>query len=195
MQHSSKKNPCPICQRIKDDKCRWDEEFILCYFGDEYAPPNKLSLGDTVKVDGLDWALVKTTAGFSGGSYCFVRHRPLFNAAGLSTQERERELKRKITCAQGAEIAFSDLRKIYQKCLGMPEPESMRLDEINFYKRISLKANMRARKLRRFISRNKRYVKRANYYSSALELWEKQSRYQLDGILYFERVYLGGDLF
>lgn len=30
-QHSSKGHPCPLCGRVKDNDCRWNEEVVLCH--------------------------------------------------------------------------------------------------------------------------------------------------------------------
>lgn len=31
LHHSSKKSPCPVCDRDKDDKCTWDGTYIYCF--------------------------------------------------------------------------------------------------------------------------------------------------------------------
>jgi hypothetical protein len=71
MQHSSRRAPCPICQRDSDDKCRWSETRIFCYNGDSFSPPQYLKLGDKIKVHGIEWKLFSFSAGFSGNSYAF----------------------------------------------------------------------------------------------------------------------------
>ena len=30
-QYSGKGKPCPICNRTKDDDCRWNDEVVLCH--------------------------------------------------------------------------------------------------------------------------------------------------------------------
>lgn len=72
MKHSSRRNPCPICGRDKDDKCRWNDEFILCYAGDSFSPPGYLKLGDKIKVGQERYALCSQVSGFAGNSYCFA---------------------------------------------------------------------------------------------------------------------------
>jgi hypothetical protein len=72
MKHSSRHNPCPICGRDKDDKCRWNDEFILCYAGNTFSPPGYLKVGDRVKVNQQTYALCSESSGFAGNSYCFA---------------------------------------------------------------------------------------------------------------------------
>jgi hypothetical protein len=72
MKHSSRRNPCPICGRDKDDKCRWNDEFILCYAGNTFSPPGYLKVGDRVKVNQQTYALCSESSGFAGNSYCFA---------------------------------------------------------------------------------------------------------------------------
>jgi hypothetical protein len=72
MQHSSRRNPCPVCNRNKDDKCRWSNTRIYCYVGDSFAPPRNLQLGDRIKIAGELWKLFSYQSGFAGTSYAFA---------------------------------------------------------------------------------------------------------------------------
>ena len=76
---SGKKNPCPICGRIKDDKCAFKSDIIHCYCGVTNSPPN-LKLGEIIHINygsTRDWALVKKNAGFSGNHCIFIPNKPL----------------------------------------------------------------------------------------------------------------------
>ena len=79
---SSRKNPCPICDRSKDDKCAWNSEVIHCYNGSSNYPPQNLTLGEVVELD-IPWALVKKNAGFSGNHWIFIPDKPIGNAKPL----------------------------------------------------------------------------------------------------------------
>ncbi len=79
---SSRKNPCPICDRSKDDKCAWNSEVIHCYNGSSNYPPQNLKLGEVVELD-IPWALVKKNAGFSGNHWIFIPDKPIGNAKPL----------------------------------------------------------------------------------------------------------------
>lgn len=71
--HSSAKSPCPCCRRIKDDKCRWNEEFLFCYFGDLFHPPTNLQKGALVELGGISWKMIRQNGGFAGQSAVFCR--------------------------------------------------------------------------------------------------------------------------
>ena len=77
---SGRKNPCPICDRTKDDKCAWNSSVIHCYQGVTNYPPRNLKLGGIVQINygsTRDWALVKKDAGFSGNHWIFIPNKPL----------------------------------------------------------------------------------------------------------------------
>ena len=77
---SGRKNPCPICDRTKDDKCAWNSSVIHCYDGVTNYPPRNLKLGGIVQINygsTRDWALVKKDAGFSGNHWIFIPNKPL----------------------------------------------------------------------------------------------------------------------
>jgi len=85
---SGRKNPCPICDRTKDDKCAWNSKVIHCYNGVSNYPPQDLNIGHTFIMeigsifDGK-WALVKKNAGFSGNHWIFIPDKPIGNAKPL----------------------------------------------------------------------------------------------------------------
>jgi len=77
---SGRNNPCPICNRTKDDKCAWNSSVIHCYDGVTNYPPRNLKLGGIVQINygsTRDWALVKKDAGFSGNHCIFIPNKPL----------------------------------------------------------------------------------------------------------------------
>ena len=73
MQRSSAMNPCPSCGRHKTSHCAWaidgtDEDLILCHSGERWGPSiNKI--GETINIDGREWALTATGKGFGGSSH------------------------------------------------------------------------------------------------------------------------------
>ena len=77
---SGRNNPCPICNRTKDDKCAWNSSVIHCYDGVTNYPPRNLKLGQIIQINygsTRDWALVKKDAGFSGNHCIFIPNKPL----------------------------------------------------------------------------------------------------------------------
>lgn len=73
---SSRRNPCPICGRNTDDKCRQSAELLSCWHGSSFHPPADLHLGDVLRVDGDDWAVVALAGGFGGNSLILCPDRP-----------------------------------------------------------------------------------------------------------------------
>ena len=71
MKRSSRKQPCPFCGRTHDSDCAWTEDVAFCHSGSD------LSIGQTIDVDGQQWALVKLNAGFSGHAAVFKPHQEL----------------------------------------------------------------------------------------------------------------------
>ena len=76
---SGRHNPCPICDRTKDDKCAFKSDVIHCYSGVTNSPPN-IQIGEVIHINygsTRDWALVKKNAGFSGNHLIFIPDKPL----------------------------------------------------------------------------------------------------------------------
>jgi len=68
---SGRNSPCPVCGRVKDSDCRWRlGEIVLCHSGTD------LHIGETITIDGIEWALVNTNGGFSGQAATFIPHDP-----------------------------------------------------------------------------------------------------------------------
>lgn len=75
MNCSGRRNPCPVCGRDKDDKCRWNDEIILCWQGDSFSPPENLRPGQTLDVPGRGcMAVLAINAGTAGSSVLFGPH-------------------------------------------------------------------------------------------------------------------------
>ena len=76
---SGRNNPCPICDRTKDNKCAFKSDTIHCYCGVTNSPPN-IQIGEVIQINygsTRDWALVKKNAGFSGNHLIFIPDKPL----------------------------------------------------------------------------------------------------------------------
>jgi hypothetical protein len=191
MQSSSRKNPCPICDRNKDDKCRWSDDIIFCYFGDDFAPSENYSIGDVVDTGIGRWALVRKTAGFSGGSYCFIPHRPISLSTWVSRKERNQARDERVRLIKGLAIAFADLRAIYKFSLSAPLLECLTIQEFNSYKLSAQKSVARIAALIRFILKNRSSLGPCKREMTALRIWKKQAAYQLADFLRFEDDCLG----
>ena len=66
---SGRNNPCPVCGRVKDADCRWNDTTILCHSGTDMRP------GDTLTIASQQWAFIHHKGGFSGVAAVFKPHR------------------------------------------------------------------------------------------------------------------------
>ena len=115
-RRSGKNNPCPICDRTKDDKCAWNDYVINCYNGVSNYPPQDLKIGETFLMDigsmpKGKWALVATNKGFSGNHHIFIPDKP-----------RKCEKKLKVE-----KISINKLNKLFN-ILSEQVTEALRLD-------------------------------------------------------------------
>ena len=74
---SSRRNPCPVCGRVKDGDCRFHAGLILCHLGSSHGPDTRLQLGDVIQLRGQPWALVSKQAGHTGSAFAFRPHQAL----------------------------------------------------------------------------------------------------------------------
>jgi hypothetical protein len=117
MQHSGPNSSCPCCGRTKGDYCRWDASRILCYVGQTCGPPADLTIGQTLEIDGQDWALVLQNCGFAGSSWMFVRDDPSTAPAKSRSPEALRRqavalLLQHDQFEQDADLATTAVRRI-----------------------------------------------------------------------------------
>ena len=69
MKSSGRNHPCPVCSRVKDADCRFNDGVILCHSGTDLTP------GDTITINGAQWAFIHHKGGFSGSAAVFKPHR------------------------------------------------------------------------------------------------------------------------
>ena len=115
-RRSGKNNPCPICDRTKDDKCAWNDSVINCYNGVSNYPPQDLKIAETFLMDigsmpKGKWALVATNKGFSGNHHIFIPDKP---------KKYEKRLKVE-------KISINKLNKLFN-ILSEQVTEALRLD-------------------------------------------------------------------
>lgn len=145
MDHSSKANPCPVCGRDKDDKCRWNDSFIFCYQGDSYSPPD-LRVGQTLEVPG--WprlAVVGLQGGFAGASVVLAPDD------GDEARWRPQGPQRSSTVTLSVALFVSDrirvLRSNLRKLRDCPELEYQTTDSLLEYKQLGEQIEREAEEL------------------------------------------------
>lgn len=190
MNHSSRNTPCPICHRNTDDKCRWNDEFILCYDGDSFAPPQHLRVGDKIKVNAETFALCSTLSGFAGSSHCFALVDD-FNYRFLKYEDKRayrtqcvRIMKEFLQKKKSIDLSvkFIELNKNLQ---------ILTILELADCKLIAQKCKSQAENLLSYASANKRYIVDYLSYVNAIFQSEKSANEALEAILLFEVEYLG----
>ena len=100
MKSSGRNNPCPVCNRTKDTDCRWNDEVILCHSGTDLTP------GDTLHINGAEWAFIHHKGGFSGIAAVFKPHRELERSTryGRTPNTAQELLSRQTKRSQWADI-------------------------------------------------------------------------------------------
>ncbi len=189
MRHSSRGNPCPICFRDKDDKCRWNDHAILCFFGSSFHPPEHLHRGDTIIVGEEKWRLSRLDAGFAGNSYLFVRSNELHL---LSPLQRQRKIKESTKQIIDIKSEFASIRKLVYISISTPSFESLTYDEFVKYKRTTHEAINKCEHLISVISINRNRIVLKKFTVIALQYWRKRLIYQLKDFLLFQINAYGG---
>ena len=92
MNASARNNPCPSCGRNTTSHCRWNDEVILCHPGTSFSPPADIRPGDTININGAEWAFIHGNGGFSGSAAVFKPHRELSRGDRLHTPNSPQEL-------------------------------------------------------------------------------------------------------
>ena len=190
MNNSSRNTPCPICHRNTDDKCRWNDEFILCYDGDSFAPPQHLRVGDKIKVNAETFALCSTLSGFAGSSHCFA----LVDDFSYRFLKYEDKRAYRIQCVRTMK-EFLQRKKSIDLSVKFIELndnlQTFRIDELADCKLIAEKCKSQAESLLNYASMNKRYI--TDYLSRVNAIFDAQriAENMTQEIEYFEREYLG----
>jgi len=190
MNHSSRNTPCPICRRNTDDKCRWNDEFILCYDGDSFAPPQHLRVGDKIKVNAETFALCSTLSGFAGSSHCFALVDD-FNYRFLKYEDKRTY---RVQCVRVMK-EFMQRKKSIDLSVKFIELndnlQAYRVDGLSDLKLIAQKCKSQAEQLLAYASANKRYVVDYLSHVNAIFEAEKIASLALTKILDFEETWLG----
>lgn len=190
MNHSSRNTPCPICHRNIDDKCRWNDEFMLCYDGDSFAPPQHLRVGDKIKVNAQTFVLCSTLSGFAGSSHCFALVDD-FNYRFLKYEDKRayrtqcvRIMKEFLQRKKSIDlfVKFIELNNNLQ---------AYKVDELSDLKLIAQKCKLQTEQLLAYASANKRYIIDYLSYVNAIFETERIAVHALDEICIFETEWLG----
>lgn len=189
MKHSSRTEPCPICGRNVDDKCRWTETAIFCYFGDSFHPPMNLNKGDVVEAFESSWKLLYLQGGFSGGSYVFTRYSSVKNNF-VSREERQRLQRLIDENTLKLQKRINNLRKLVQKSYALKDFQQMTLQDFCAATLLLDEATEECESVLQFIYANRSRVKISRKFFTALPLWKKQVERQRNDFVEFQKLYL-----
>jgi hypothetical protein len=190
MQHSSRKVPCPVCSRCKDDKCRWSATRIYCYVGDSFSPPLNLRIGDKIKIAGEQWKLFSCNAGFSQNSYAFALHEEE-DYRFLSNEDKR--LFRK-NCIRLTRIFLQKEKTVNSMLMKLSKNQDLcAMTPETFYanKSMAKQVNMYLTDFADFSFTNKRYLVDSGVDVNYPRTLAKESQEVLDAIYEFERNFLG----
>ena len=124
---SSKRNPCPVCGRDSDDKCRRSNELLSCYWGEQFAPPAGLKLGQVLDIEGRRWAVVNLSGGFAGNSLILRPHVDRHDFKPAQRQQRQREAA---VLAPALREVFAKVRRYVHASLAVPELQHATAEEL-----------------------------------------------------------------
>ena len=124
---SSQKTPCPVCGRIKDTDCRFNDETILCHQGSSSAPP-RLSPGETLEIEGKKWNFVKYDAGFAHSAALFKPKTEDAYAERTHYRKSKTNLTNK---TKEAQLYVDHFHELARQALDVTEFKFSTLDEFN----------------------------------------------------------------
>ena len=170
MQSSKRNNPCPCCGRTKDSDCRWDDDVIFCHVGSNYSPPTHLTIGDILRLDGKEWALVKTNSGHTGRCHVFKPHRP--NNRNISKKPNE-DKTRKAYLFRESVKAVENYIKLANAALEVINYEYCNLEQIKESKALINRAFDEGKELREVLVGVRRFNKNIDEF---IELFDEKYR-------------------
>lgn len=189
MKASSKKSPCPVCGRHTDDKCRFNDESILCYSGDKFGPSGNLRKGDSIQAFGKAWILISYNAGFSATSYLFVIDDGRYKK--LSPQEKSQLNRKKVALARKAILAFREIEDNFFLFLAPRDLLSLAPDEIDYVETFGNKLIELCENLEDFLSLNRIHIKQLGAIRSRLRQMRGLLERLRGDLGHFRRQFLG----
>lgn len=185
---SSKRNPCPLCGRDTDDKCRRSDGSIHCYRGERFSPPADLRLGEVLEIEGGRWAVTALAGGFSGAH---VVLRPDRGREQFRPVQREARRREAVVLEPLLLDLFRRCRQWVQAALGIPEFVHSTLEEIREARVIVTTAAEALAELRQPLLEAKRERPELGRLLHAVDLWAKEVGYQRADLEHFWRRQLG----
>ena len=172
-QYSSRRNPCPCCGRNVDSDCRWNDEVMFCHVGSRFAPPSHLKVGETLIVNGLEWALIAVNKGHSGMAHVFKPHTPIEKSFNYSPHIYKEQKSKKDELFRIAVSALADYLKLSKAALESGNFQECTLEELRKAKKVIERAVEEGKELKTIMLQMQRNDKR---YSDYLELIDQRNK-------------------
>ena len=190
MNYSRRGDPCPVCDRQKDNDCRWTNESIFCHLGSSHRPPTHLKLGDTLEIKGDKWALVSLSAGYDKNAFLFKPHREIIpiSTNWEDLERQEFDLSVRIGCC---EFYAGEFIELAQKALDVLEFETAGPDELKNSFKFIYSAESKGLELIKELQELAPREARLKTYLSIVKDLNKQLLYQRKDADQFRKNYLG----
>ena len=116
MKTSGRNSPCPVCSRVKDADCRFNDEVVLCHTGTDLRP------GNTITINGAQWAFIHHRGGFSGSAAVFRPHRELERPSTTTrTPNTAQELLSRLTKRSQWAHILNQFHDAYDEAWNIPD--------------------------------------------------------------------------
>jgi hypothetical protein len=185
---SSKRSPCAVCGRDSDDKCRRSDELLSCYWGERFAPPAGLKLGQVLDIEGRRWAVVNLTGGFAGNSLILRPHVDRHDFKPAQRLQRQREAA---VLAPALREVFGKVRHYVHASLAVPELQHATAEELCRNQQLLDTTRRHLRELRVPLVLARREDPSLARMVSAVDHWLRLVSFQAADLEVFNRLMLG----
>tara|TARA_Y100001968_G_scaffold317710_1_gene347057 strand:- start:958 stop:1548 length:591 start_codon:yes stop_codon:yes gene_type:complete len=190
VNYSRRGSPCPVCDREKDNDCRWTNETIFCHQGSSHSAPDHLKLGDTIEIRGDKWALVSLSSGYDNSAYLFKPHKD--NIFIPKTKEERDQSNFDISVRVGScEYYAKEFIDLAQKALDVLDFETALPDELKKSFNFIYSADSKGQELIRELQQLAPKEARLKPYLPIVKDLIKQLHYQRKDADQFRKNYLG----
>jgi hypothetical protein len=184
---SSKSNPCPVCGRDADSKCRRRDDQIHCYRGSRFGPPENLSRGGVLHVDGADWYLAEPSGGFSGNHAVFRRHQPTMPGRKQPPAQPQ-QIQRQVELLR---TSFNRSKEAVDLCIGLPALDTCTIQELRDNRDLLACTLRRLHWLAGHLRHHRRLDPSIPHLATVAGHWVRQLEYQFADLQAFMRRHLG----
>lgn len=186
--YSSRQNPCPVCGRDSDDKCRRQPDLISCYRGERFHPPAGLKLGQVLNIEGRRWAVVALDGGFAGNSVILRPHVDRLDFKPIQRQQRQRQVA---VLAPVLRDLFAKVRSYVHASLAVLDLEHSTAEQFRRDQQLLVATRRHLQEMREPLVLASREDPSLGRLIKAVDLWLRLVTYQAADFESFDRWMLG----